>query len=205
MFDDCDALLTERQPGGRAATGPRPSPGGDAVRARGGQAPRARQEHGSHFPARRGVVVRVLASGQGVPGEHRAPPAGGAGHRRIGGEGYIDLLASARGTAVARAALVSSCVCNTMSCPTGCCAGDVCQTPSFSTCRHSGTFCVACPATTCDSCSGASCNCGTAAPRPERPVHRRRAVCERHLLVNRGGRDDPADVLGWAAETRGPN
>ena len=53
-----------------------------------------------------------------------------------------------------------TCVCDGTSCPTGCCSGATCMTPSTTSCGTNGAACVAC-GTGADSCTGGVCKCGS--------------------------------------------
>ncbi len=54
-----------------------------------------------------------------------------------------------------------ACVCDALSCPTGCCAGLVCTGQSLGTCGAPGLACQTCNPSTASSCTGGTCGCGT--------------------------------------------
>ena len=62
--------------------------------------------------------------------------------------------------------VAGSCVCDALSCPTGCCSGGACVSPAFASCGLGGAACVACNLAQADSCSPVTgaCRCGNSAP-----------------------------------------
>ena len=64
--------------------------------------------------------------------------------------------------AVGQRCLAGACVCDSSSCPTGCCQGGQCLVPSLSSCGTGGATCGACNTIEADTCSaGGSCTCGS--------------------------------------------
>ncbi|HAA56830.1 MAG TPA: hypothetical protein DCE42_18835 [Myxococcales bacterium] len=58
----------------------------------------------------------------------------------------------------------SKCVCDSTSCPSGCCDGTTCiSTPIAAKCGTSGSACTTCDATKADTCTNGNCRCGTSA------------------------------------------
>ncbi len=58
--------------------------------------------------------------------------------------------------------LAGACVCDSVSCPGGCCDGTTCQAKSINTCGVNGSTCVACDLALADQCShqNGQCACG---------------------------------------------
>ncbi|MGQ0508607.1 MAG: hypothetical protein ACT4TC_25185 [Myxococcaceae bacterium] len=53
------------------------------------------------------------------------------------------------------------CICDGVSCPSGCCEGKVCKIPDLASCGANGASCKTCDRTKADRCSsGGSCRCG---------------------------------------------
>lgn len=52
------------------------------------------------------------------------------------------------------------CVCDSVSCPTGCCNGATCTPSSFTSCGTGGTRCVRCEVSSADRCTSGRCQCG---------------------------------------------
>jgi plastocyanin len=55
----------------------------------------------------------------------------------------------------------NSCQCNPTSCPTGCCAGNACQTPDVNNCGTAGAQCMPCDLRSDTCTTGGQCVCGT--------------------------------------------
>jgi hypothetical protein len=57
------------------------------------------------------------------------------------------------------------CVCDSTTCPNGCCSGATCTTPALGACGIDGGACATCNTVTSDSCrANGQCGCGNAAP-----------------------------------------
>ncbi len=70
------------------------------------------------------------------------------------------------------------CVCDSLSCPGGCCVSDTCKVPSAAACGLNGGPCIACNALRADSCNAGSCGCGTGLSCSE-PFYCTEKLCSR--------------------------
>lgn len=83
---------------------------------------------------------------------HRADGCSVSGACTCGGKGQC---------AVGTRCLNGACVCRPASCPSGCCLGNVCSSPTVSSCGSAGGTCTACNEVLSDKCTAAgSCGCG---------------------------------------------
>lgn len=54
-----------------------------------------------------------------------------------------------------------NCLCDSDSCPDGCCQSDTCRTPDFDDCGTDGEECFTCDVLRADNCADGECLCGT--------------------------------------------